>query len=146
LAVEQENRTLRDSNFEFQSKARAAEAALKRNQSEATDKDKQLKIMTDQNAELLRLLEGEESQTAKLQREVDDLRGELGELRRKHEALLNTAKAHEEIATRVSRFACGRVINKLISPASRRRKGTCGLRRYGYFERKWNTLSSTTQS
>ena len=49
LAVEEENRTLRDTNFEVQSKARAADAQLKKVQSEVSDKDKQLKIMTDQN-------------------------------------------------------------------------------------------------
>ena len=57
LAVEEENRTLRDQNFELQSKARAADAQLRKAQAENADKDKQLKIMTDQNSELLRLLE-----------------------------------------------------------------------------------------
>ena len=52
--------------FESQGRARAAEAALKRVQAEAADRDKQLRIMTDQNAELLRLLEQEEAQTARL--------------------------------------------------------------------------------
>lgn len=35
-------------------------------QVDAADRDKQLRIMTDQNAELLRLLEQEEAQTARL--------------------------------------------------------------------------------
>lgn len=52
--------------FESQGRARAAEAALKKVQAEAADRDKQLRIMTDQNAELLRLLEEEEAQTARL--------------------------------------------------------------------------------
>jgi len=63
LAVEQENRSLRDSNFELQSKARAAETHAKRMQAEVADKERQLRIMTDQNSELLRLLESEESLT-----------------------------------------------------------------------------------
>lgn len=66
LTAEEENRTLRETVFESQGRTRAAEAALKRVQAEAADRDKQLRIMTDQNAELLRLLEQEEAQTARL--------------------------------------------------------------------------------
>lgn len=66
LTAEEENRTLRETVFESQGRARAAEAALKRVQAEAADRDKQLRIMTDQNAELLRLLEQEEAQTTRL--------------------------------------------------------------------------------
>lgn len=66
LTAEEENRTLRETVFESHGRARAAEAALKKVQSEAADRDKQLRIMTDQNAELLRLLEQEEAQTARL--------------------------------------------------------------------------------
>jgi len=101
--VEQENRSVRDSNFELQSKARAAETATKRMQSEVADKDKQLRIMTDQNSELLRLLESEESLTTQLQGEVAELRAELDELRQKHSTLLFTAKTHEELATKAAK-------------------------------------------
>lgn len=66
LAAEEENRTLRETVFESQGRARVAEAALNKVQAETADRDKQLRIMTDQNAELLRLLEQEEAQTAKL--------------------------------------------------------------------------------
>ena len=100
LSVEQENRSVRDANFELQSKARAAETLAKRIQSDVNDKEKQLRIMTDQNSELLRLLESEESLTTQLQGEVSELRAELDELRQKHSALLLTAKTHEELATK----------------------------------------------
>jgi hypothetical protein len=103
LAVEQENRSLRDTNFELQSKTRAAETLAKRIQIEVTDKEKQLRIMTDQNSELLRLLEGEEALGAKLQGEVGELRAELDELRQKYNALLTTAKTHEELATKAAK-------------------------------------------
>lgn len=103
LSVEQENRTLRDNNFELQSKARAAETQAKRMQTEVSDKEKQLRIMTDQNSELLRLLESEELCTAQLQSEVHELRSELDELRQKHGALLTTAKTHEEMSTKAAR-------------------------------------------
>lgn len=81
LAIEQENRSIRDTNFELQSKARAAETQAKRAIIETADKEKQLRVMTDQNSELLRLLESEESLTAELQAEVAEIRAELDELR-----------------------------------------------------------------
>ena len=49
LSCDEENRTLRDQNFELQSRVRAAEEKTKKAQTEMMDKDKQLKIMTDQN-------------------------------------------------------------------------------------------------
>jgi myosin protein heavy chain len=103
LAIEQENRSIRDSNFELQSKARAAETQSKRMTAEVADKEKQLRIMTDQNSELLRLLESEEGLTGQLQSEVAELRAELDEIRQKHGSLLTTAKTHEELATKAAR-------------------------------------------
>jgi hypothetical protein len=46
LQIEQENRGMRDQNFELQSKSRAAETQAKRMTTEVADKDKQLRIMT----------------------------------------------------------------------------------------------------
>jgi chromosome segregation ATPase len=103
LAIEQENRSIRDNNFELQSKARAAETQAKRMAAEVADKDRQLRIMTDQNSELLRLLESEESLTAQLQNELSEIRTELDEIRQKYGALLMTAKSHEELATKAAR-------------------------------------------
>lgn len=59
--------------------------------------------MTDQNSELLRLLESEEILTGQLQGEVTELRQELEELRLKYNALLATASTHEELATKAAR-------------------------------------------
>ena len=87
-------RTLRDNNFELQSKTRAAETQTKRIQSEMADKEKQLRIMTDQNSEMLRLLLSEEGVSAQLQSEVHELRSEIDELRQKHQSLLTTATTH----------------------------------------------------
>lgn len=103
LAIEQENRSIRDNNFELQSKARAAETQAKRMTAEVADKDKQLRIMTDQNSELLRLLESEEALASQLQGEVAEIRAELDEIRQKHGALLTTAKTHEELAVKAAR-------------------------------------------
>lgn len=87
----------------MQSKTRAAETIAKRVQVEISDKEKQLRIMTDQNSELLRLLESEESLTTQLQSEVNELKSELDELRQKYTALLSTAKTHEELATKAAK-------------------------------------------
>ena len=103
LAIEQENRSIRDNNFELQSKARAAETQAKHMASEVADKDRQLRIMTDQNSELLRLLESEEKLTGQLQNELAEIRSELDEIRQKYGALLMTAKSHEELATKAAR-------------------------------------------
>ncbi len=103
LAIEQENRSIRDNNFELQSKARAAETQAKRMTAEVADKEKQLRIMTDQNSELLRLLESEEALASQLQGEVAEIRAELDEIRQKHGALLTTAKTHEELAVKAAR-------------------------------------------
>ena len=59
--------------------------------------------MTDQNSELLRLLETEEAQTAKLEQEAGGLRNELEGLRSKYSSLLSTAKTHEEMAGKAAR-------------------------------------------
>ena len=107
LAIEQENRSIRDNNFELQSKARAAETQSKRMSAEVSDKEKQLRIMTDQNSELLRLLESEEALAAQLQGEVAEIRAELDEIRLKHGALLTTAKTHEELAVKDVRLTFG---------------------------------------
>lgn len=72
-------------------------------QLENANKDKQIKILTDQNAELLRLLETEEAQTAKLSAENEAFRKELEALKFKYGALLTTAKTHEEMAARAAR-------------------------------------------
>ncbi|CAM9735053.1 unnamed protein product [Ectocarpus sp. 4 AP-2014] len=103
LTAEEENRTLRETVFESQGRARAAQAALKRVQAEAADRDKQLRIMTDQNAELLRLLEQEEAQTARLSTANEATVKELEALRSKYGSLLTTAKSHEEMAGRAAR-------------------------------------------
>ena len=103
LAVEQENRTLRDNNFDLQSRTRAAETMTKKLLLEGEDKDKQLRIMTDQNAELLRLLESEESLTVQHQKEISELKATLDEVTQKYGSLLGTAKTHEEIAVRAAK-------------------------------------------
>ena len=68
VAAESDNRTLRDENFRLLSRSRTADAQLSSMKTEAAEKDKQLRVITDQNSELLRL-ETEEAQSAKLSAE-----------------------------------------------------------------------------
>lgn len=103
LAVEEENRQLRETNFELQSKTQADANTIKALQTKMADKDKQLKIMTDQNTELLRLLETEEAQTSKLNAENRSLREEVDAIRTKYSSLLASAKQHEELAAVAAR-------------------------------------------
>ncbi|DAZ98621.1 TPA: hypothetical protein N0F65_000816 [Lagenidium giganteum] len=103
LQLEEENRSLRDSNFELQSKARAAETNMKKAQTGMEERDTQVRVLTDHNTELLRLLEHEESQSASLSRDVTALKAELDALQTRYNSLLATAKMHEEIATRATR-------------------------------------------
>jgi hypothetical protein len=72
-------------------------------QTEAGDRDKQLRIMTDQNAELLRLLEQEEAQSTRYSADAASASRELETLRSRYGSLLTTAKAHEDAAGRAAR-------------------------------------------
>ena len=103
ITVENANRELSQVNFDLQAKARAAETQSKRMTAEVQDKEKQLRIMTDQNSELLRLLESEESLAARLQSEVAQLRNEIDEVTQKYTALSSTARTHEELATKAAK-------------------------------------------
>lgn len=67
------------------------------------ERDTQIKVLTDHNTELLRLLEHEESQSSSLASQVTLLRAELDALHTKYASLLSTAKTHEEIASRATR-------------------------------------------
>jgi hypothetical protein len=56
-----------------------------------------------QNDELLRLLETEEGQSARLGAELAGARTELEAIRGKYSSLLGAAKTHEEMAMRAAR-------------------------------------------
>jgi hypothetical protein len=103
LVAEDENRNLREGIFEAQSRARAAETTLKKVQADSSDRDKQIRILTDQNAELLRLLEAEEASVGKLVSDREVAVADLEALRAKYSSLLMTAKQHEELAGRATR-------------------------------------------
>jgi len=96
ISLDEENRALRDSNLDALSKARAAEGTLQRIKEESTDRDRQLSIMTEQNGELLRLLETEESNNARLASECEEQKAQTREYREKIELLERASKEHKD--------------------------------------------------
>ncbi|KAF0688575.1 Aste57867_19820 [Aphanomyces stellatus] len=103
LKADDENRSLRDANFELQSRARAADAHLKKAESSMEEREMQIKVLTDHNGELLRLLEIEEGQSATLAKENSTMKLEAETLASKFASLMTTAKTHEEMAGRAMR-------------------------------------------
>ncbi|RLN88396.1 hypothetical protein BBJ28_00004297 [Nothophytophthora sp. Chile5] len=101
--LEEENHSLRDQNFELQSKARAAEATLCKAQTGIEERDTQVRVLTNHNTELLRLLEHEEAQSSVLATKTTTLKSELEALEMRYASLLTSAKTHEEVATRATR-------------------------------------------
>lgn len=103
LRLEDDNRSLRDLNFELQSKARAAETALTKAQAGVEERDTQLRVLTDHNTELLRLLEHEEAQAASLATSNAAQQRDLEALHTRLTSVMASAKIHEEVATRATR-------------------------------------------
>ncbi|OWZ23797.1 hypothetical protein PHMEG_0001255 [Phytophthora megakarya] len=103
LRLEEENRSLRDQNFELQSKARAAETTLIKAQTGIEERETQVRVLTDHNTELLRLLEHEEAQSSSLASRTTALKSDLETMETRYASLLTSAKTHEEIATRATR-------------------------------------------
>ena len=68
----------------------------------STDKDKQIRLLWDQNSDLLRQLEHEEDHTTKLQQVVFELRSELDELRHKQAAELSTSNSNTDLSTKAA--------------------------------------------
>jgi len=66
LALEEENRNLRDQNFDYRSKSRIVQDKNNELEKQIESNTKQYQIMTDQNSELLRLLESVEEDKLQL--------------------------------------------------------------------------------
>lgn len=97
------NSDLRDEIFTVRNSCRAASGMVKRLENERCEKEKQLSVVTDQNCELLRLLECEEKSSGKLAQENSRLCRELELVRGKYDAVVTNAHAHEELALTASR-------------------------------------------
>jgi len=103
LSIQEECRKLKDENFELKAKNRSVEASLRKIEQEVGDREQKLKILANQNSELLRLLETEETQNAALNEERTRLKEQVESLKGKYSSLLTTAKTHEELAARAAR-------------------------------------------
>ena len=100
ITIEEDNRALRESNFEVQSKAKASDGQLEEIRNETTDRENQLKIMSAQNAELLRLLEAEEGNNAQLATGCEASRSECRDLKNNNGTLNKSLKSFEELANK----------------------------------------------
>jgi len=103
LTTEEENRNLRESNFELQAKAKSAEGRLEEIKSGYDDVESQLDTMTTKNAELFNLLEREESNTAKITSELEICKIESSTLGEKYNTLVLSSRDSEEAAKNATR-------------------------------------------
>ena len=102
IHVDEENQTLRENNFDIQTKNRITDAKVEDLQTEITDAKNQLKVMTIKNTELLKLLESEEANNAKLSSEGESSQVELRELKAQHTILLNSSNNFEGLVKKAS--------------------------------------------
>ena len=93
LRVEEENRSLTN----IQSKVMITDGELETIRSQSSRRENELKIMTSQNEELLRLLETEEANNAKLASESENANSEVRELKGKYSVLGNASRIMEEL-------------------------------------------------
>ncbi len=103
LAVDEAKHLLQEKLVQSQTQERAVKASLERAIMDNEEKDKQLHIMTSQNAELLRLLEVEEEIAGKLSVEKEAAVSDLEGLKFKYRNAMSTAKKQEELAGKSSR-------------------------------------------
>ena len=101
--VDDENRQLRESNFIVQSQAKVNGAEFERLQEEERERDIQLKIITTQHAEVLKLLESEEEKCSRLSTDLNDVQTELRDLKVKHTCLVDDANSTKEDAAKMSK-------------------------------------------
>jgi hypothetical protein len=101
--VDDENRQLRESNFIIQSQAKVNGAEFERLQEEEREKGMQLKIITTQHAEILKLLELEEETCSRLSTDLNDVQTDLRDLKVKHTCLVDDANSTEEDASKTSK-------------------------------------------
>ncbi len=98
LAVDEAKQLLEEQLVQSQTQERAIKSALERTIMDNEEKDKQLHIMTSQNAELLRLLEMEEEIAGKLSAEKEAAISDLEDLKVKYRSATSAAKEQEELA------------------------------------------------
>lgn len=103
LHIDEENRELRESNFSVQSKAKVRDDELESKRLEADELEKQLKVVTSQHSELLKMVETEEATNAKLAVELESSQLQLRDLKIKQESLTRDLDKKSEIAETASK-------------------------------------------
>ncbi len=102
LAMDDAKQILQEKLVESQTQERSIKFSLERIIMDNTEKDKQLHIMTSQNAELLRLLEVEEEIAGKLSTEKEVAISDLEGLKVEYRNIMSAAKEKEELAGKSS--------------------------------------------
>jgi chromosome segregation ATPase len=103
VAIEEENRTLRQSNFELQARTKSAESQLDDIKSAHEDLEQQLTTMTSKNTELFNLLEAEEANMSKVKQDFEQCKSDLTSLRKKYGSLVQSSKDAENAAASATR-------------------------------------------
>ncbi len=91
-AIEEDNKTIRESNIRLQSKATCAAGELEDIKSCHDDKESELQVSMRRSAELIKLLEAEEANTAEIQAQLDKCKKESIELEQKYKTLVEFSK------------------------------------------------------
>lgn len=103
LHTDEENRHLRESNFNVQSKARVRDDELESNRNRVEDLDTKLKVVSSQHSELLKMLETEESKNVKLTEQLEDSQSLLRDLQVNHATLTRDLNSKTEIVENISK-------------------------------------------
>ena len=105
LHLEEENRDMREQSFSVQSKRRITDDQLEKLKTSADEAEKESKLKTSQNTELLGALEAEETRNSKLTSECESCKEELRDLKIKFSSLERSSTSNEEASTRYSNQA-----------------------------------------
>ncbi len=103
LHTDEENRQLRESNFSVQSKSKVVDDELEKRTTEAEELGTQLKVVTAQHSELVKMMEAEEATNAKLAGDLESSQEELRELKAKHVVLTRESETNGEKAEQTSK-------------------------------------------
>ena len=103
LTIEEENRNLRQNNFDLQTRTKSAESQMYEIKSAHEDLKLQMTVMTTKNTELFTLLEAEEANASKVKHEFESCKTNLTSLQEKYSCLVRSSKEAEEKAESLSR-------------------------------------------
>ena len=103
LTIEEENRNLRQNNFDLQARTKSAESQMNEIKSAHEELNQQMTVMTTKNTELFKLLEAEEVTTLKVKHDFESCKANLTSLQEEYSCLVRSSKEAEETADNLSR-------------------------------------------